>query len=152
MKIFHNLIMLFALIISFLVIVLTVTGESDGVLNSVTVIKDKDTDEKKYHILAGETPTIIPSLTPTNKPTVKATTFIYGNGVEPVQLSEKQQQIMCAVMTVMLFILMAMEVLSPEVLFMLALIVLMLTQVLTLSETLSGIITFSKYLHLKIIT
>lgn len=37
-----------------------------------------------------------------------------------------------------LFVFMAFEILSPEVLFLIALIVLMLCQVLSLSETLSG--------------
>ena len=53
-------------------------------------------------------------------------------------MSEREQQILCGTMTILLFVLMALEVLSPEVLFLIAIIILMLTQILTLTETLSG--------------
>ena len=143
--------------IHFLLKGLLVTGELD-VSNTLPINDEKKLDQHflaretatfnqlDHHILAGETPTFnpsrqpsrVPSRKPSNKPTVKATAFIYGNGVPSVQLSEKDQQIMCGVMTILLFVFMALELLSPEVLFLLALIVLMLTQVLTLTETLSG--------------
>jgi hypothetical protein len=55
-----------------------------------------------------------------------------------IYISEDGQQILTGTLTIALFIFMAFEILSPEILFMIALIILMLCQVLSLSETLSG--------------
>ena len=127
-----------------------VTGEIDN-LNS-EVIHESITVEKKinHHILGlTETPTFtptraptriptrVPSRKPTAKPTLKATAHIYGSAAT-VMMTEQEQQIMCGVITILIFIFMALEILSPEVLFLIALVILILTQVLTLTEALSG--------------
>jgi hypothetical protein len=62
---------------------------------------------------------------------------IYGE-YEPISMTEEEQQGLVAALTILLFILMAMDFTGPEVLFLIALMILCLAQVLTLSETLSG--------------
>ena len=119
--------------VHFLLIGVTVTGEVD-VLNSVAI------NDRATEVLVSETPTLnpsrIPSRAPSRVPTPK-TPHIYGDA-QPVYISKVNQQIMCGILTILLFVFMALEVLSPEVLFLIALVILLLTQVLTLTETLSG--------------
>lgn len=67
---------------------------------------------------------------------------IYGDN-EPIFLTLEEQQAIVATLTVLLFVLMAFEVNGPEVLFLIALMVCCLTQILTMVETLSG-----KYIHI----
>lgn len=62
---------------------------------------------------------------------------IYGDQ-EPINLPLEVQQGIVASLTVLLFILMALEASGPEVLFFIALMICCLTQILTLGETLSG--------------
>jgi hypothetical protein len=62
---------------------------------------------------------------------------IYGEH-EPISMTQEEQQGLVAALTILLFILMAMDITGPEVLFLIALMILCLAQVLTLSETLSG--------------
>ncbi len=57
---------------------------------------------------------------------------------EPITLTEKEQQGLVATLTVLLFILMALDFTGPEVLFLIALMIVCLTQILSLSDTLSG--------------
>ncbi len=71
-------------------------------------------------------------------PAVQAATHIYGDN-EPITMTEKEQQGLVATLTVLLFILMALDFTGPEVLFLIALMILCLTQILTLPETLSGL-------------
>jgi hypothetical protein len=90
---------------------------------------------------------------PTQKPTRKILLLFYSLLRRPhpsliagiyldnkdIVISETGQQILTGCLTIVLFIGMAFEFLSPEVLFMNALIILMLCQILSLSETLSGL-------------
>jgi hypothetical protein len=70
---------------------------------------------------------------PTNQPVQ-----IYG--VQPaVFLSHTAQQIIVATLTILLFILMAIEFLSPEILFLIALMIVTGCQIITQSEALAGI-------------
>jgi hypothetical protein len=55
-----------------------------------------------------------------------------------IEITENDQQILVATLTIALFVGMALELLSPEILFMIALIIIMLCQILSMSETLSG--------------
>lgn len=82
----------------------------------------------------GQTP--VPSLIPTRKPTNKPV-HIYVNEA-PVELTMQEKQGIVATLTVLLFILMAMDFTGPEVLFLIALMICCLAQILTMNETLSG--------------
>jgi hypothetical protein len=62
---------------------------------------------------------------------------IYGEH-EPILMTQDEQQGLVAALTILLFVCMAMDFTGPEVLFLIALMILCLAQVLTLSETLSG--------------
>ena len=62
---------------------------------------------------------------------------IYGD-YNPIILSQEAQQGIVASLTVMLFVLLAADVAAPEVLFLIALMVCCLAQILTLKETLAG--------------
>ena len=74
---------------------------------------------------------------------VIASDNIYGDQA-PISLTETEQQGIVATLIVLLFVLMAFEVAAPEVLFLIALMICCLTQIITLSETLSGTIHFLK--------
>jgi hypothetical protein len=91
--------------------------------------------------------TVKPTAKPTRKPTLFPTISIYQNN-ESVNIPQVGQQAIVGALTILLFILMALEFLSPEVLFMIALIIVMLCQILTLGETLSGEPFFPEYLNL----
>ncbi len=124
--------------------------------------------EKKYALnldlaAVSEAPTELPTFTPTQSPSISAaptvslqptirptsakptagkptrvpTISIYLEN-ESVYISQTGQQAIVGTLTIMLFILMALEFLSPEILFMIALIIVMLCQILTMAETLSG--------------
>ena len=86
--------------------------------------------------VCGQTPTYKPSAKPTKKPTNKPV-HIFGDE-EPVTLTEKEQQGIVASLTIALFILMALDFTGPEVLFLIALMIVCLSQILTMPETLSG--------------
>lgn len=62
---------------------------------------------------------------------------IYGEH-KNVDLSESEQQGIVAAVTVILLILMAKEVSKPEVLFLIALMVVTLAQIITMADALSG--------------
>lgn len=64
---------------------------------------------------------------------------IYGEHT-PIAMTQEEQQGLVATLTVLLFILMAFDFTGPEVLFLIALMILCLAQILTLSETLSGML------------
>eukprot|EP01040_Poterioochromonas_malhamensis_P001714 gene1712-1819_t len=91
-------------------------------------------------------PTIAPS-GPSRKPTRKPTrspTFrakansIYTDFAPTETLTSEEQQGIVGTLTVLLFVLMATEITSPEVLFLIALIIVILTEILTLSQGLAG--------------
>ena len=65
-------------------------------------------------------------------------TPIYGKNSEPVGLTEEQQQIVVGVLTILIFVFMALEWFTPEVLLLSALIITLLLQILTLPDALSG--------------
>lgn len=85
-------------------------------------------------------PTQAPStLKPTpGKPTRAPTISIYA-GHPNIYMSKSAQQVVVALLTILLFVFMVLETLAPEVLFLIALVFIMLCQILTISETLSGI-------------
>ncbi|RYG66005.1 hypothetical protein EON64_10725 [archaeon] len=62
---------------------------------------------------------------------------IYGDH-DRIELTENEQQGLVATLTILLFVLMACEITGPEVLFLIALMIVTLAQILTLSEALSG--------------
>lgn len=63
---------------------------------------------------------------------------IYGEDAKPVGLTEDSSQIVVGVLTIMIFVLMALEWVTPEVLLLTALIITLLLEILTLPEALSG--------------
>ena len=77
-----------------------------------------------------------PTRAPTKKP-VAPIPNIYGEN-EMIKLPSDVQQGIVGALTILLFILMATEITGPEVLFLIALMVVTLAQILTLSEALSG--------------
>ena len=81
-------------------------------------------------------PTRAPSRKPTTKP-VAPIPNIYGKN-QMIALSPDEQQGLVGALTILLFILMAMEITGPEVLFLIALMIVTLAQILTLTEALSG--------------
>lgn len=83
-------------------------------------------------------PTRRPTVRPTRKPSNKPV-HIYVDE-EPVLLTMQEKQGIVATLTVLLFILMALDFTGPEVLFLIALMICCLAQILSLSETLSGTI------------
>ena len=92
-----------------------------------------------FNVVLGQTasPTRAPStFRPTRKPTNKPI-HIYGDE-EPIFLTENEQQGLVATLTVLLFVLMALDFTGPEVLFLIALMICCLAQILTITETLSG--------------
>lgn len=62
---------------------------------------------------------------------------IYGD-YEEIELTEKEQQGIVGALTILLFILMACDITGPEVLFLIALMIVTLAQILTLTDALSG--------------
>jgi hypothetical protein len=86
--------------------------------------------------VTAQSPTLTPSRKPTRKPTNKPL-HIYGDE-NPIFLTESEQQGLVATLTVLLFVLMAFDFTGPEVLFLIALMICCLAQILTLTETLSG--------------
>lgn len=63
---------------------------------------------------------------------------IYGEDAEPVGLSVNDSQIVVGVLTILIFVFMALEWFTPEVLLLTALIITLLLEILTLPEALSG--------------
>ncbi len=95
-------------------------------------------------------PTAIPTIVPTFKPTAKPTPKPSGRptraptkgiylGNTNIDLKTQTRQAIVGTLTILLFVLMACELLSPEILFMIALIIILLCQILSLSEALSGL-------------
>lgn len=84
----------------------------------------------------GSSPTFKPTVKPTKKPTSKPV-HIYGDNA-PVHLTEKQQQGIVGALTILLFILMATEILAPEILFLIALMIITGCQIISITDTLSG--------------
>lgn len=63
---------------------------------------------------------------------------IYGDFESDRKLDETTQQIIVASLTILLFVLMAFELSTPEVLFLIALVIVMYTEILTMSQAFSG--------------
>ncbi len=63
---------------------------------------------------------------------------IYGEHAPEKKLTPEEQQGIVATLTILLFVLMAMEITSPEVLFLIALIIVIMCEILTLKEGLAG--------------
>lgn len=81
-------------------------------------------------------PTLKPTGRPSREPTKAA--HIYGQ-FDRIQLDSVTQQAIVAALTIALFLCMAFEFQAPEILFLIALMVVTLSQILTMSEALSGI-------------
>ena len=62
---------------------------------------------------------------------------IYGN-YEPIALTQEVQQGIVASLTVLIFVILAADLAAPEVIFLIALMICCLAQILTLKETLAG--------------
>lgn len=77
-----------------------------------------------------------PTRTPSKKP-VAPIPNIYGKN-DMIMLSKDEQQGIVGALTILLFIFMAMEITGPEVLFLIALMIVTLAQILTLTDALSG--------------
>lgn len=92
--------------------------------------------------VAPSKPSIKPSVRPnTNKPSRKPSgkpIHIYGDK-EPVFLTKDVQQIIVGVLTILLFVLMAVEFLAPEVLFLIALMIVTGCQIITLTQAFAGL-------------
>lgn len=63
---------------------------------------------------------------------------IYGEDAKPVGLSQDDSQIVVGVLTILIFVFMALEWFTPEVLLLSSLIITLLLEILTLPEALSG--------------
>jgi hypothetical protein len=63
---------------------------------------------------------------------------IYGDYAPEKKLTDQEQQGIVATLTILLFVFMAMEITSPEVLFLIALIIVIMCEILTLKEGLAG--------------
>jgi di/tricarboxylate transporter len=84
-------------------------------------------------------PTRSPSLKPTRSPTYRSkASSIYTDFAPTKTLKPEEQQGVVIALIVLLVVLMAFEVTTPEVLFLIALCILILTEILTLSQALSG--------------
>ena len=70
--------------------------------------------------------------------TVDSAIGIYGEDAKPVGLSVDDSQIVVGVLTVLIFVFMALEWFTPEVLLLTSLIIVLLLEILTLPEALSG--------------
>lgn len=70
--------------------------------------------------------------------TAAKTKSIYGDHAPEEPLPETAQQAIVGTLTILLFVLMAMELTSPEVLFLIALIIVILCEILTIKEGLAG--------------
>lgn len=66
---------------------------------------------------------------------------IYGDH-KPITLTDDEKQGIVGALTVLLFILMATEITGPEVLFLIALMIVTLCEIITLSDALSGMKPF----------
>jgi hypothetical protein len=85
-------------------------------------------------------PSVAPSIKPTAQPSRKPTgapVHIYGNQA-PVLLDLKVQERIVGALTVLIFVFMASEVLAPEILFLIALMVVTGCQIIPMTDTLSG--------------
>ncbi len=71
-----------------------------------------------------------------------ATGSIYGDHAPEEKLPETAQQAIVGTLTILLFVLMALELTSPEVLFLIALIIVILCEILTIKEGLAGMILY----------
>eukprot|EP01040_Poterioochromonas_malhamensis_P001712 gene1714-1817_t len=101
-------------------------------------------------IVPTRSPTAVPTIAPSGpsrKPTLKPTrspTFrskddsIYAQFAPTETLTSEEQQGIVGTLTVLLFVLMATEITSPEVLFLIALIIVILTEILSLNQGLAG--------------
>lgn len=83
----------------------------------------------KSFVLAGLVGAMMPSLA--------AAGGIYGE-YDDIQMTDKEKQGVVGALTILIFILMASEVTGPEVLFLIALMVVTLLQIITLQDALSG--------------
>ena len=92
-------------------------------------------------------PTFKPSFKPSRKPTNQPI-HIYGDE-DPVFLTDGEKQAIVASLTIALLVLMAFDFTGPEVLFLIALMVCCLTQILTMAETLSGKMYINILYHKK---
>lgn len=63
---------------------------------------------------------------------------IYGEDAKPVGLTEDSAQIIVGLLTIAIFVLMALEWFTPEVLLLSSLIIVLLLEILTLPQALSG--------------
>ena len=75
---------------------------------------------------------------PSSSPTQRPSQQIYGDSIDPVGLSSEAQQAILGVMTIGLFAGMLFEFKPPEILFLGAVMVCTILQILTLSQALSG--------------
>jgi hypothetical protein len=69
---------------------------------------------------------------------------IYGEDSKPVGLPLEGQKIIVGILTILIFIFMALEWFTPEVLLFSSLIVCLLLQILTLPETLAGMFHYTR--------
>ena len=87
-----------------------------------------------------------PTTKPTNKPPTRNPTElkpgIYGDFGPKEYAPQETQQIIVGILIILLLVLMAFEISTPEILFLIALIIVILAEILTLSEGLAGI-----YIH-----
>lgn len=104
-------------------------------------------------VVPSNAPSFKPSAKPTARPTSKAPTaapvHIYGKS-DPVFLSSDAQQGIVGALTIVLFILMATEILAPEILFLIALMIITGCQIINITDALSGK-TYNDILYMNIV-
>lgn len=83
----------------------------------------------KSFVLAGLVGAMMPSLA--------AAGGIYGE-YDDIEMTDKEKQGVVGALTILIFILMATEITGPEVLFLIALMIVTLLQIITLQDALSG--------------
>jgi di/tricarboxylate transporter len=79
-----------------------------------------------------------PTYRPTRQPSPRTNNGIYGNFGPDEYPDKNVQQIIVAMLIILLLVMMACEVSTPEILFLIALVIVILAEILTLQEGLAG--------------
>lgn len=125
---------LIVVIFCFIALICLIDGQSSVPTRSPTA---KPTS--RAPTIAPSGPSRKPTRKPTRSPTFRAkANSIYADFAPTETLTSEEQQGIVGTLTVLLFVLMATEITSPEVLFLIALIIVILTEILSLSQGLAG--------------
>lgn len=117
-------------------------GESPHGLSTASVSAQQSNKVEEFPIIQAVTdvPTLAPTASPSRKPTRRPTErkSIYGDFSPDEVLDYSAQQDTVIVLIIAIFVLMALEVASPEIIMLTALMIVIFCEILTLSEGLAG--------------